>query len=382
METEQQRLKKLLTDAIPLLCKNGLGFQSKFCIEALIGITLDESEVFLVSFKETVTADGETFSHQWSECDADCSTASNPTADDDPKEGALKDGKQSLSFSENDGGELANDERHEMHDSGDDASRHTDVAGKSDDSNRQWSAVVKTVLDDDGGIPMLDSATDLAQMALDAAEYGTPAATTSISRAQVRKRARPSHAMHFGCGATPIKSEMMDAGGYDTSAVIKIEDDDDEGGIAEWQENRNWNDGGYESFQQCMQQQQRPPQREMQVPVRQQQRLAYLTPNRLQSSRASFAGVQQRSCWSAPRTGASRSLQHARTSPMKRTSFASPKKPTQPLSNVPAIMPGQSEVCVCVCVCAHARARVHALVRKCFHIFGDNVSLAMLWKFS
>lgn len=54
LKAERLRLKKLLSDAIPLLCKTGLSFQSQCSIEALIGITLDENEVILVSFKETV----------------------------------------------------------------------------------------------------------------------------------------------------------------------------------------------------------------------------------------------------------------------------------------------------------------------------------------
>lgn len=51
---DRQRVKTLLTETITLLCKNGLHFKSGFSIEALIGITLDEDDVFLVSIKETV----------------------------------------------------------------------------------------------------------------------------------------------------------------------------------------------------------------------------------------------------------------------------------------------------------------------------------------
>lgn len=51
---DRQRVKTLLTETITLLCKNGLHFTSGFSIEALIGITLDEDDVFLVSIKETV----------------------------------------------------------------------------------------------------------------------------------------------------------------------------------------------------------------------------------------------------------------------------------------------------------------------------------------
>lgn len=54
MTPDREKLKTLLTETITLLCKNGLDFQSEFSIEALIGITLDQNDVFLVSIKETV----------------------------------------------------------------------------------------------------------------------------------------------------------------------------------------------------------------------------------------------------------------------------------------------------------------------------------------
>jgi len=48
-------VKELLKETITLLCKNGLHFKSKFSIEAVIGITLDEGDdVFIVSINETV----------------------------------------------------------------------------------------------------------------------------------------------------------------------------------------------------------------------------------------------------------------------------------------------------------------------------------------
>lgn len=51
---DQERVKTLISDTITLLCRNGLTFKSKFCINALIGITLDEDDVFLVDIRETV----------------------------------------------------------------------------------------------------------------------------------------------------------------------------------------------------------------------------------------------------------------------------------------------------------------------------------------
>lgn len=54
-KSQQVQLKKLLSEAVLLLCRNGLPIDSPFSIEAMIGITLSEDEVFLVSFRETVT---------------------------------------------------------------------------------------------------------------------------------------------------------------------------------------------------------------------------------------------------------------------------------------------------------------------------------------
>ena len=54
MKPEQERVRTLLSDTITLLCRNGLTYKSKFNISALIGITLDEDEVFLVDIRETI----------------------------------------------------------------------------------------------------------------------------------------------------------------------------------------------------------------------------------------------------------------------------------------------------------------------------------------
>ena len=56
LTSDQQRIKTLLTETITLLCKNGLHFQSEFSVEGLLGITVDQENVFLISIKETVRA--------------------------------------------------------------------------------------------------------------------------------------------------------------------------------------------------------------------------------------------------------------------------------------------------------------------------------------
>jgi len=68
---DQQRLHKLLSDTIPLLCKRALGCSLELSVEAFIGVTLcDENaskEVVMVSFKELLLADGSVSSYVWSE---------------------------------------------------------------------------------------------------------------------------------------------------------------------------------------------------------------------------------------------------------------------------------------------------------------------------
>lgn len=54
LKADQVRVKALLAETITLLCKNGLHFKAKFSIQALIGITLDEEDVFLVNINETI----------------------------------------------------------------------------------------------------------------------------------------------------------------------------------------------------------------------------------------------------------------------------------------------------------------------------------------
>ena len=54
MRPEQQRVKQLLTEAITLLCRNSLQFKEDVTVEGLLGITLDKSDIFLVSIHETV----------------------------------------------------------------------------------------------------------------------------------------------------------------------------------------------------------------------------------------------------------------------------------------------------------------------------------------
>ena len=52
VKPEQDRVRNLLTDTVTLLCKNGLTYGKEMKVQGLLGITLDEDEVFVVHFNE------------------------------------------------------------------------------------------------------------------------------------------------------------------------------------------------------------------------------------------------------------------------------------------------------------------------------------------
>lgn len=54
MRPERDRVKALLTEAVSLLCKNSLSYEAEVEVEGLLGITVDKSEVFLVSLHELI----------------------------------------------------------------------------------------------------------------------------------------------------------------------------------------------------------------------------------------------------------------------------------------------------------------------------------------
>jgi len=55
MKEDQERVRALLTDTITLLCTNGLSFQRKLRVQGLLGITIDDDEVFIVDIHETLS---------------------------------------------------------------------------------------------------------------------------------------------------------------------------------------------------------------------------------------------------------------------------------------------------------------------------------------
>ena len=54
MKEDQVRLKALLTEAVRVILKNGLRVNQEISIEGLLGITLDNTDVFLVNINETI----------------------------------------------------------------------------------------------------------------------------------------------------------------------------------------------------------------------------------------------------------------------------------------------------------------------------------------
>lgn len=56
-EENKLRVKKLLTEAVTLLCKNSITYGAELSIEGLLGITVDASDVYLVNINEKVKND-------------------------------------------------------------------------------------------------------------------------------------------------------------------------------------------------------------------------------------------------------------------------------------------------------------------------------------
>ena len=54
VKEEHQQVIRLLRDTVTLLCKNGLKYKTNINVEGLIGVTVDDEDVFLVSIKDSV----------------------------------------------------------------------------------------------------------------------------------------------------------------------------------------------------------------------------------------------------------------------------------------------------------------------------------------
>lgn len=54
--TDKEKLRMLLTEAVLVLCKSGLQYNSEILIEGLIGVTLDKADTFIVNINKTAKA--------------------------------------------------------------------------------------------------------------------------------------------------------------------------------------------------------------------------------------------------------------------------------------------------------------------------------------
>ena len=57
MKVDQERVRNLLTDTVTLLCKNGLQYQTELRVQGVLGITLDNNDVFIVHINEKFGGD-------------------------------------------------------------------------------------------------------------------------------------------------------------------------------------------------------------------------------------------------------------------------------------------------------------------------------------
>ena len=53
---EQKRLRDVITDTVTVLCQSSLNFKSKFTVEGLLGITVDDKEVILINVHKIISA--------------------------------------------------------------------------------------------------------------------------------------------------------------------------------------------------------------------------------------------------------------------------------------------------------------------------------------
>ena len=59
MKQDHQRVQNMLLSTVSMLCKNGLQFNTELKVEGLIGVTLDNNEVFLVHINEKISSASE-----------------------------------------------------------------------------------------------------------------------------------------------------------------------------------------------------------------------------------------------------------------------------------------------------------------------------------
>src|SRR6218665_1281162 len=70
-QSHRQQVKSMLCDAIKVLCGNTISYSSCLSIEALIGVTVDDSEVILINVNEFLERQPNSVSQELNDCDLD-----------------------------------------------------------------------------------------------------------------------------------------------------------------------------------------------------------------------------------------------------------------------------------------------------------------------
>ena len=92
MKADQERVRNLLTDTVTLLCKNGLQYQTELRVQGVLGITLDNNDVFIVHINEKFGDIGGAISIRNDEGDA-TKTLLGGVQDDTKKSREIVEGK-------------------------------------------------------------------------------------------------------------------------------------------------------------------------------------------------------------------------------------------------------------------------------------------------
>ena len=92
MRPDQERVRNLLTDTVTLLCKNGLQYQIELRVQGVLGITLDNNDVFIVHINEKFGDIGAAISIRNDEGDA-AKTLLGGMQDDTKKSRDIVEGK-------------------------------------------------------------------------------------------------------------------------------------------------------------------------------------------------------------------------------------------------------------------------------------------------
>jgi len=67
---EQKRIRDLITETVTMLCQNSLKFRSKLTVEGLLGITIDDKDVFLINIHEIISSRPSVVREKLVSCDA------------------------------------------------------------------------------------------------------------------------------------------------------------------------------------------------------------------------------------------------------------------------------------------------------------------------